>query len=173
MISQIPIIVFQFVLLFLAQVLVFSNINFSPFINPYIFPLFVLLLPFETPRIVLMILGFVSGLILDSFLGSIGMHAATGLLLGFLRPFLISVITPKGTEFEISPNIFAQGISWFVIYLGVSTFIYLTAYFIIEAGTFYNFFLLLAKIIASLIVSLVIMISLLYIFSSRKKRRFV
>lgn len=173
MISQIPIIVFQFLLLLLAQVLVFSNINFSPFINPYIFPLFVLLLPFETPRLVLMLMGFASGLALDTFLGSTGMHAATGLLLGYLRPFLISVITPKGTEFEISPNIFAQGLSWFVIYLGLSTFIYLSSYLIIEAGTFYNFFLLLVKIIASLIVSVVIMIALLYIFSSRKKRRFV
>lgn len=173
MISQLPYIVLQFLLLLAAQVMVFSSVNFSPFVNPYVFPLFILLLPFETPRIVLMVVGFFAGLSLDVFMGSIGMHAASCLLIGYLRPMLISVITPKGTEFEISPHIFSQGITWFVFYTGISMFIYLLFYFLLEAGTFYNFFLLLLKVVASMAVSVALMISLLYIFSARRKRRFV
>src|SRR5687767_14536419 len=109
MLNQIPVILFRLILLALMQVLIFSNLNFSSFINPYVFPLFILLLPFETPRWLLMILGLLTGLLLDVFLGSVGMHAAAGLLTGYLRPFLINVITPKGTEFETAPNIYAQG----------------------------------------------------------------
>ena len=117
MISQIPINFLRFFILLFAQVLIFSNINLSTFINPYIFPLFLLLLPFETPRWLLVILGFGAGLVLDFFLGSIGMHAAVCLALGFFRPSLINLITPKGTDFEISPNVYAQGVTWFIIYL--------------------------------------------------------
>ena len=173
MINQIPVNFFRFVLLLLAQILIFSNVNFSPFINPYVFPLFILLLPFQTPRWLLMIIGFLSGLTLDYLLGSIGMHAAACLLIGYFRPFLINVITPKGTEFEISPNVYSQGITWFIVYLGISIFTYLAFYFLVEAATFLNFFLLLGKIFLSTILSILFMLIFLFLFSNRKKRRFV
>ena len=172
MINQIPVNLFRFLLLLLAQILVFSNANFTSFVNPYVFPLFILLLPFETPRWLLMIIGFLSGLALDVFLGSTGMHAAACLLLGYLRPTLINVITPKGTEFEISPNVYGQGIGWFLVYLGISMLIYLSFYFVVEAATFLNFFLLFHKIILSAAVSVSFMLIFLYLFSAKKKRRY-
>ena len=172
MLNQIPVNLFRLLLLLMAQILIFSHINFSSFINPYIFPLFVLLLPFETPSWLLMFIGFGAGLTLDFFLGSVGMHAAACLLVAYLRPFLINVITPKGTEFEISPNVYAQGITWFVVYLGFTMFIYLTFYFLVEAATFLNFFLLLIKIFLSVLVSVTFMLIFLFLFSSKKKRRF-
>lgn len=173
MINQIPVNLFRLVLLLLAQMLIFSNINLSSFINPYIFPLFILLLPFETPRWLLILIGFSSGLLLDFFLGSTGMHAATCLLIGYARPFLINIITPKGTEFEISPNVYAQGLSWFVVYLGITMLVYLSVYFFIEAATFLNFFYMLLKILLSTLVSVSFMLIFLFLFSSKKKRRFV
>lgn len=172
MINQIPINFLRLFLLLLAQVLVFSNINFSSFINPYVFPLFILLLPFETPRWLLMLLGFFSGLALDLFLGSTGMHAAAGLLIGYLRPFLISIITPKGTEFEISPNVYSQGLTWFIVYLGFASTVYLGFYFLMEAATFFNPFFLFLKVILSVVFSVAFMLIFLYLFSSKKKRRF-
>ena len=173
MINQIPVNLLRFVLLLLAQALIFSNINFSAFVNPYVFPLFILLLPFETPRWLLMLIGFFAGLALDVFLGSIGMHAAACVLIGYLRPFLISIITPKGTEFEISPNVYSQGLTWFVVYLGVATTVYLGFYFLIEEATFRNFFLLLLKMVLSVVMSVAFMLIFLFLFSSKKSRRFV
>ncbi|MCW5906601.1 MAG: hypothetical protein KIS94_01995 [Chitinophagales bacterium] len=172
MINEIPHNLLRFILLLLAQILIFSNINFSSFINPYVFPLFILLLPFETPRWMLMLAGMLSGLVLDIFLGSMGMHAAACLLVGYMRPFLINIITPKGTDFEISPNIYAQGLPWFISYTGITMLIYLTFYFLVEAATFLNFFLLLLKIILSTAMSVMFMIIFLFLFSARKKRRF-
>ncbi|MFN8285128.1 MAG: hypothetical protein U0V74_00145 [Chitinophagales bacterium] len=173
MIGQLPINLLRFIVLLLAQVLIFSNILFGTYgINPYIFPLFVLLLPFETPRWLLMLIGMTAGFILDIFLGSMGMHAAACLLIGYLRPFLINVITPKGSEFEISPNVHAQGLVWFIIYLGISMLVYLSFYLFIEAASFYNFFIQLLRIVGSTIVSVGLMLIFLFLFSSRKKRRF-
>jgi hypothetical protein len=100
------------------------------------------------------------------------MHAAACLLLGYLRPTLINVITPKGTEFEISPNVYGQGIGWFLVYLGISMLIYLSFYFVVEAATFLNFFLLFLKIILSAAVSVSFMLIFLYLFSAKKKRRY-
>lgn len=172
MFSQAPVNIFRLLLLLMAQILIFSNINFSSFVNPYVFPLFILLLPFGTPRWLLIVIGFGSGLLLDLFLGSIGMHAAACLLIAYLRPALINIITPKGTEFEISPNVYAQGISWFVVYLGISMLLYLGFYFLVEAATFLNLFLLLIKTLLSVFVSVIFMLIFLFLFSDKKKRRF-
>ena len=171
MISRLPINILRFIVLMAVQILIFSNIKFSPFINPYVYPLFLLLLPFETPRWLLLILGFATGLTLDFFLGSLGMHAAACLLLAFVRPLLISVITPKGAEFELEPNIYLQGVAWFSIYCGVATLIHHAFYFIIEGGTFFNIFIALLRIILSTFFSVLFMMIFLFLFTSTKKRR--
>lgn len=165
--------ILQFVLLLLLQALVVSQVPATAFVNAYIFPLFIFLLPFETPRWAMLVLGFVAGLALDFFVGIPGMHAGACLLIGFLRPYLISAITPKGNEFETNPNIYAQGPGWFVIYLGLGMLIYLTWFFVIDDWSLHNIFFLLLKIVLSTVVSVMLMIILLYLFSSKKKRRFV
>ena len=171
MLSLLPINFLRFVALMAAQILVFSNIKFSPFINPYVYPLFILLLPFNTPQWLLMILGFATGLLLDFFVGSMGMHAASCLLIAYLRPLLISIITPKGAEFEVEPNINLQGVTWFMIYLGLATLIHHTFYFIIESGTFYNIFISFLRIALSSFFSVMFMMIFLFLFTSSKKRR--
>jgi rod shape-determining protein MreD len=173
MISQIPINIFRFILILLFEVLFLSNIHVHPLISPIVYPLFILLLPFQTPQWIMMILGFTLGMTIDFFLGTLGMHAAVLVLIAYIRPTLISLITPKGTEFELSPNIYFQGFGWFVIYLTISFFIAITSHFLIENGGLYNFGLLLLKIVISTTLSIFISILFLYIFSASKRRRHV
>ena len=65
-----------FILLILLQVLLFNNIQFSGYINPYVYILFILLLPVEIPAWILLLLSFAAGGIIDFFSGSPGMHAS-------------------------------------------------------------------------------------------------
>lgn len=171
MISLIPYNIFRLIALLAVQVLIFSYIHFSPFISPFVYPLFVLLLPFNTPRWLLLILGFVAGFILDLMLDTNGMHAASLLLVAYLRPYLITFITPKGAEFEVEPNIYLQGFSWFLIYCGVSTLTHHIFYFLIESWTFYNPIISLTRILVSTSFSVLFMMMFLYLFTSAKKRR--
>jgi rod shape-determining protein MreD len=171
MLRLIPINLLRFVALMAAQVLIFSNIKFSPFVNVYVYPLFILLLPFDTPRWLLLLLGFITGLSLDFFLGSLGMHAAGCLLIAYLRPALISIITPKGADFEVEPNIHLQGATWFLVYCGLATLIHHTCYFMIESWTFYNPLIAVLRIALSSAFSVLFMIIFLFLFTSSKKRR--
>jgi hypothetical protein len=100
------------------------------------------------------------------------MHGAACLFIGYARPFLINIITPKGTEFEISPNLFAQGITWFSIYTSVTMFIYLTFYFLVEAGTFYNLVLAYAQDYRQYCSVGRFYSNTAFFFSARKKRRY-
>ncbi len=171
MTSLIPINFLRFVLFIFAQVFFFSNIRIHPLIDIYVYPIFILLLPFQVPRWLLMILAFAIGISIDMLLGTLGMHAAVSVLLAYIRPMLINVITPKGTEFELTPNVFIQGSGWFLIYFSLAYIISLGTYFIIEAGTFYNLFWLFVKIVTSVFFSVLSSLIIIYLFTADKKRR--
>lgn len=169
--NLIPINIFRFLLLLFLQVIFFSNIHFHPLVDIYIYPLFILLLPFSTPNWLLLLLSGAIGLSVDFYLGSLGMHAAASILVGYLRPRIIAVITPKGADFEVSPNIYLQGFGWFVMYVGIAYGILLATYLLIEAGTFYNIFWWLLKFICTTVFSVFVSVLLLYLVTPDRRRR--
>src|SRR3989339_664875 len=84
-----------FILLVLLQVLLFNNIQFSGYVNPYIYIIFILLLPVEIPSWLLLILSFCMGMVIDFYSGSPGMHSSASVLAGFVRPFVLRFISPR------------------------------------------------------------------------------
>ena len=160
-------------LLLAAQAMVFSSLDFSPLVNFVVFPMFVLLLPFATPRWLLMLIAVFTGWLLDLLLGTVAMHAACCLLIAYLRPFLITIITPKGTEFEISPNIHSQGLVWFLTYVPFSVAVYMAYYLLLESFTFYHIGWLLIKWVVGTLASTAFIFLMLYLFQTKKTRRFV
>ena len=64
----------SFIVLVLVQVLVLNNIHFMGYINPYIYILFILLLPVRFSRHFTLILAFVLGLIIDAFSNTYGVR---------------------------------------------------------------------------------------------------
>jgi len=80
-----------FILLIMAQVLVFNNIQFSGYVNPYVYIMFILLLPVDIPAWLLLLLSFATGLIIDFFSGTPGMHTSATLTAGFVRPYVLLI----------------------------------------------------------------------------------
>jgi rod shape-determining protein MreD len=68
--------------------------------------LFVLLLPFETPNLVLFPLAFVLGLTIDAFYDTPGLHTTACVLLAFVRILFISITVQKeGFDNEPEPTL--------------------------------------------------------------------
>ena len=72
----------------LLQVFIINNIEISSMINPYFYVIFILLLPFETPGWILLMSAFSLGLVVDLFMNTPGLHAASCVFMAFLRPYL-------------------------------------------------------------------------------------
>jgi len=139
-----------FVILILLQVLLFNNIQFSGYVNPYIYIMLVLLLPVEIPSWLLLLLSFVMGLILDFFSGSPGMHSSATVLTGFVRPFILRVISPRdGYEARSEPSMMAYGFRWFLIYTVLIVLVHHTALFYIEVFRFADFFRTMLRVLLS------------------------
>lgn len=138
------------ILLILLQLLLFNNIQFSGYINPYVYIMIVLLLPYTIPSWLMLIISFLTGLIIDLFMGSPGMHASATLLAGFSRPYVLSLIAPRdGYESGKELSMLAYGFRWFVVYASIIVLIHHTALFYLEVFRFSGFFRTLLRVILS------------------------
>ena len=170
MISLIPRYTASFILLILMQVLILNNLHLSIFVNPYIYILFILILPFETPGWLVLSLAMITGLTMDAFSNTPGMHSASLVFMGFLRQYLLRIFAPRdGYESGQSPHYQYMGLTWFLIYAGILTFIHHFLLFYMEDFSTSQIFRNLLKVFLSSMLSMVIMIVLL-LFSYKERR---
>ena len=161
----------RFVFLVLLQVLILNNIQLSGYINPYFYIYFILLLPFETPRWLLLFSGFLLGISIDAFTNTIGLNAAACVLMAFIRPFVIDAIS-TGTEFMIghSPSLRNQGMKWFAYYAIILVLVHHFALFFLEIFRFTEFFQTLLRIILSSIFTLLLVFIAEYLSFAKEKK---
>ena len=139
-----------FIVLILLQILLFNNIDFSGYVNPYVYVLFILILPMEIPAWLLLFISFFTGLIVDIFTGSIGIHTSASLFAGFCRPYVLRIISPRdGYEqgSELSPGNY--GLYWFFVYTVIIVLIHHTVLFYFEVFRLKGFFRTLLRVIFS------------------------
>ena len=164
MINLIPRNIVRFIILVLFQILVLNNIQFSGYVNPFMYVLFILLLPFETPRWLLLVSGFLLGLSIDVFSGTIGMHAAATVLMAYLRPYVLSLISPRdGYESGTYPRLYYFGFTWFLHYAVILVFIHHLVLFYLEVFRLSEFFSTFLRVILSSFFSISLVILSQYI----------
>lgn len=129
----------MFISLVLIQVLLLNFIQFSGFINPYIYVLFVLLLPVSTPRYAVVLLGFFMGLVIDIFSNTLGMHAAATTFMAFARPLVMDLISAREMDKSDYPGLHQYGFLWFLYYSSILVLLHHIFFFYIEAFIFVNF----------------------------------
>ena len=166
--------IFRLIIFTVVQVYVLNKIpHLHQFIVPYLYFLFVLWLPFSVSRAGLLLSGFCCGLLLDYFTYTPGLHAAACVLIAYIRPFIINILTPKDTtEFnyrEPSP----QGMGWapysvYVLILTLLHHFYLTFLEWLQFGHFLDF---LIKTVSTTAISLLLIFTVELLFPRRLKYR--
>lgn len=150
----------MFVGLILLQVLILNNIQFSGFVNPYVYILFIMLLPFTIPGYAVLGLSFLLGLSIDIFSNTPGVHSSATVLLGFLRPGIANLISSREIiEKGNTPNMKQLGFASFLKYTIIAVLIHHLFLFFAEAFSFAGFFHTLLRIILSSIFSIVIILA--------------
>ena len=134
MIREIGINIFRFIVLVLLQLFVLNNIQFSGFVNPYLYVMFILLLPFEIAGWFMLILAFTIGLVIDIASATIGYHTIATVFMAYLRIHLLRYIAPhEGYEPGMSPTISSLGFSWSIKYVSILTLAHHFLLFMIES----------------------------------------
>ncbi len=149
----------RFIFLVLLQVLILNNIQFSGFVNPYMYVLFILLLPFETPKWLLLVFAFFIGLSIDIFSDTLGIHTSASVFMAFLRPFVLKHIAPRdGYEPGTFPRLYYYGFTWFLKYSLILILAHHFFLFYVEIFQFSNFFVTLSRVILSSFFSLLLVV---------------
>jgi len=144
-----------FILLILMQVLLFNNIQFSGYVNPYVYIMFILLLPVEIPSWLLLLLSFSTGLIIDFFSGSPGLHTSATVLAGFVRPYILRIVSPRdGYEPGSDPSILIYGFRWFLSYALLVVIIHHITLFYLEVFRLAEFFRTMLRVLLSTLFSM-------------------
>ncbi|MEN9611372.1 MAG: hypothetical protein RLZZ628_2186 [Bacteroidota bacterium] len=160
---------FRFIFLMALQILVLKGVNLGGadfnYITIFVYPLFLMSLPLNTPPFLMLLIGFLTGLTLDSFYDSIGMHAATCVFMAYIRQWMLNVLEPAGGYKEgVSPTKRNFGFLFFVKYACFFMLLHTLFYFSVEAYTFVYWRQILSKTAPSFGVSFLFIMLYSFIF---------
>lgn len=158
----------RFILLILAQVVIFNHINFLGFINPYPYVLFILLFPIGDNRALLILLSFFLGITLDMFSNSGGMHAAASLVMAYSRPLVLRSVFGVAYEYNtirISNISFRERF----IYITILIFIHHFVLFLLETFNVSDILYIFKKTLFSSIFTLILSLIFITLFSVKRK----
>lgn len=166
MIKVLPRNIFRITILVLFQVFILNNLQFSGFVNPYLYVLFILLLPFETPGWLLLSLGFILGISIDLFANTPGLHASATVLMAFLRPVVLDYFAPRdGYVPGTYPRVYYYGLGWFFQYAAILIFAHHFFLFYMEVFRLSDFLLTFRRVVFSGIFTLfLVVLSQFFIF---------
>ncbi len=162
----------RFIVLVFIQVFLLKNISLYNLSTPYLYILFILLLPFETPNLLLFALAFLMGLTIDSFYDTPGLHAASCVLLAFVRIIFISLTVQKdGFDNEPEPTLNIMGFRWFFTYTITLTLFHHFFLLNIEAFSFSEIQYTLSRFLLSSIFTVFLILISGLLFFRRKERK--
>jgi len=162
----------RFIIVVFIQVFLLKNIGFYDIPSPYFYILFILLLPFDVPNVLLFALAFILGLTIDAFYDTPGLHAGASVLLAFVRILFISITVQKeGFDNEPEPTLSIMGLRWFVTYAAVLTLIHHFFLFNLEAFSLSQFESTISKVLLSSLFTVFLILISGLLFFKRKERK--
>ena len=166
--------IIRFSLFILVQVYILNQIPpLHHLITPYIYFLFVLWLPFKIGRRQLMILAFVIGFCLDCFMTTYGLHTASCVMIGYLRPFLINLlISQEGAESNYNePSIKSMGFTPYFTYVAILTLVHHSLLFFLQTLQTGGYFYFILKTLLSSAISLLLILLTELLFVRKQRFR--
>lgn len=158
-------VIISFFLYVLFQVLLLKNFILFDTAFCFLYVAFILLLPLEMGPLTLMLVAFVTGFTIDVFYDSLGINAAACVFIGFVRPYWLNMVTPRGGYEEIViPNLKTMDFGWFFTYSLPLIFVHHLVLFFFEAGGFQLFFFTLSKVFFSAILTFFVIVITQYLF---------
>ncbi len=160
----------RFFILILAQVLVVQHINLTTYVVLFPYVLVIILLPFQTPKLVLLFTSFILGCTIDFFYDSSGLHASACTLMAFARYYILKYMSPReGYDAILKPTVDDMGLQWFITFAGSLVLIHHFFFFYLEVFRFSEFFRTFLRSILSSIGTFLFIYLIQFLFFTKRK----
>lgn len=161
----------RFILLVATQVFLLKNIGFYNLSTPYLYILFIMLLPFGIPNWLLFILSFGTGLAIDVFYDTLGLNAAACTVLAFVRVVFISLTVQRdGFDNEPEPSLGIMGFRWFAFYAIILTFFHHLILLTFESFRLSELGFILMRVLSSSLLTILLILVTEFAFFRKKTR---
>ena len=127
-----------FVVLCLAQALVFNHIHLFGCATALLYVYFVIMLPRNYPRWATLLWSFFLGLGVDVFSNPPGMASASLTLVGLVQPFLLTLFIPREAPENMKTAASTLGFTKFLTFATMLVLLHCLVFFTIEAFSFFN-----------------------------------
>ncbi len=154
--------------LLFIQIFLLRNMAFYNLSTPFIYVLVILLLPFRTPNLLLYLVAFITGITLDAFYDTLGVHTSACVALAFVRTIFISISLNRDSIDEPEPTLGNMGLRWFSLYAVLCIFAHHLILFFLEAFKISSWSYTLSRTLLSVVFTLFTVILVEFIFHNRK-----
>ena len=164
------ILIISFILYLAFQLVFLKNAVLFHSAFCFLYIVVLLLLPVETTTFFLMLVGFMTGIFVDMFYDSLGLHALACVFIMYVRNFWLSRLTPQGGyDSSVIPNLSMNGLQWFLTYSIPLVFVHHAILFFTEVGGFQYFGFTLLKVVLSTLYTVVVILIIQYLFPGAKR----
>ncbi|WP_293301523.1 rod shape-determining protein MreD [Pedobacter sp. UBA4863] len=160
--------IFRWIVLLGVQIFLLRNMTFYNLSTPFIYVLFILVLPFQTPNLLLYVIAFITGLTLDTFYDTLGVHTSACVALVFVRILFIAVSLNRDAIDEPEPSLGNMGFRWFSLYAVLCIFAHHLVLFFLEAFKFTSLAYTLGRTLLSVVFTIFTVLLVEFIFHNRK-----
>ncbi|TKC05590.1 rod shape-determining protein MreD [Pedobacter polaris] len=160
--------IFRWIVLLFVQIFLLRNLNYYNLSTPFLYILFILVLPFRTPNFLLFLIAFGTGLTMDAFYDTLGVHTSACVALAFVRILFISVSVNRDAFDEPEPSLGNMGFKWFTLYAVLCTLVHHIVVFLLEAFKFNEIAYTLGRALLSVVFTMFVVLLVELIFHNRK-----
>ncbi len=161
----------RFVILIFIQVFLLKNVGYYNLATPFLYILFIMLLPFNTPNALLFLFAFIAGLTVDIFYDTLGINAAASTVLALVRVIFIGLtVQREGFDNEPEPRLGIMGFRWFFFYSIMLTLFHHATLFLLETFQVGELQYTLIRVVYSSVLTIILILISEFIFFKKKIR---
>lgn len=153
-----------FVGLIFLQIIIVNNLHINSYVFPYIYLFGIFVIPKRIPNVLLLIIGFTLGIIIDYYSNTSGIHAFATTLIAFIRNNFLDPLSPRDANDDFEPTVHTMGLQNHAVYIFSLTFIHHLLVFYLETFDLEFFFETFSRVIISSIITVLLIVILEYIF---------
>lgn len=159
--------------LILIQTLILREVQLGSswlrFAEILIYPLILMLLPMRWPPAVNLLIAFSTGLIIDMFYDTPGVHSGASTFAMFIRPLVLRIIAPRaGYDVKQSPTRATFGTGWFLSYVALFMLMHVFLVALMTVFTVFHWEELLLRTVLTWFLSVVIILLADLIFNPKQ-----
>ena len=161
--------ILYFVVFVMFKVLFLKNKHYMLIATHILYLYCIIKMPIGISRSGVLIFSFITGLIVDMFSNTPGMHAGACTLVGLLREPLIHFLQGEDIADGLYPSYHSFGYAGFIRYVALFVFIHHVTLFLLEALTLFDPLFLLIRVGASVLMTILSICAVeLFNFESQK-----